>query len=132
LEWKMNSRNVIDQPKMEDWQYMSEFLDELMWDWSISQWTKDRRIAAIFADSFYGVPVKQSDKVMYPSKAWWIEEIMRAFTRFFRNPRSSITWWWKSYAKDYVPSKAKTTANSVLKKAKNAAVWKSAQQPKQD
>ena len=132
LEWKMNSRNVIDQPKMEDWQYMSEFLDELMWDWSISQWTKDRRIAAIFADSFYGVPVKQSDKVMYPSKAWWIEEIMRAFTRFFRNPRSSITWWWKSYAKDYVPSKAKTTASSVLKKAKNAAVWKSVQQPKQD
>ena len=111
---------------------MSEFLDELMWDWSISQWTKDRRIAAIFADSFYGVPVKQSDKVMYPSKAWWIEEIMRAFTRFFRNPRSSITWWWKSYAKDYVPSKAKTTAKSVLKKAKKAAVWKSVQQPKQD
>lgn len=132
LEWKMNSRNVIDQPKMEDWQYLSEFLDELMSDWSISQWTKDRRIAAIFADSFYGVPVKQSDKVMYPSKAWWIEEIMRAFTRFFRNPRSSITWWWKSYAKDYVPSTARKTTKNVLKKAKNAAVWKSVQQPKQD
>ena len=132
LENKMNSRNVLDQPKMEDWQYMSDFLDELMSDWSISQWTKDRRIAAIFADSFYWVPVKQSDKVMYPSKAWWIEEIMRAFTRFFRNPRSSITWWWKSYTQDYVPSKTREIVGKSFKKGKEIVVWKTAQQPKQE
>lgn len=124
LEQKMWSNNLSKQPKMEDWQYLGEFLDDLYADWTISQNAKDRRIAAVFSDAIYNVPIKESDKVMYPSDNWFWQEVERKLVKLIRNPRSKMTWWWASYWKDYVPSKTTQAAKNVLRRWKEATIWK--------
>lgn len=124
LETKMKSTNVNEQPKMEDWQYLSDFLEELYSDKKLSRNYKDMRIAAIFSDALYWVPLKPWETVPYPSKAWWLEEVQRWLTKLVRNPKSSVTWWWKQYAKDYVPSKTKTVLKKAAKEGKDVTIWK--------
>lgn len=127
LEQKMSSPNISKQPKMEDWQYLWEFLDELFEDWTISSNTKDKRVAAIFSDAFYQVPVKESDRVMYPSPSWARQEVEKKLVRLFRNPKSRITWWWRSYASDYTPSVARKTTRNVLRQAKKTTIGEMAE-----
>lgn len=132
LEQKMSSNNLAKQPKMEDWQYLSDFLDELYENKDISSNAKDRRVAAIFADSIYNVPIKESDKVMYPSFNWFRQEVERALVRLFRNPRWKLTWWWRSYWKNYVPSKWRQAVKNVIKRWKEATIWEIASQPEEE
>lgn len=128
LEQKMSSNSISKQPKMDDWQYVSDFLDELFEDKIIiSPNTKDKRIAAIYSDAFYQVPVKESDRVMYPSPSWAWQEVERKLVRLFRNPKSRITWWWKSMAKDYKPSKLRAWTKNVLRQAKKTTIGKMAE-----
>lgn len=124
LEQKMSSKSVIDQPKMSDWQYLSDFLKELTEDWTISKNAADRRIAAIFADAFYWWPVKDTDRLMYPSVPWFLEAIMKTAVQIARNPRSKFTWGWGKYATDYTPSKLRTATNNILKQAQTTTVGK--------
>ena len=132
LEWKMNNKSVIDQPKLEDWQYLSDFLNELTADWTISNNAADRRIAAIFADAFYGWPVKDTDKLIYPSVPWVMEWFMKLVVQTLRNPRSKITWWWGKYATDYKPSATRSVIRKWAKQAKTTTIWKMAEQPREE
>lgn len=132
LEWKMNNKSVIDQPKLEDWQYLSDFLNELTADWTISNNAADRRIAAIFADAFYWWPVKDTDKLIYPSVPWVMEWFMKVVVQALRNPRSKITWWWGKYATDYKPSATRSALKKWAKQAKTTTIWKMAEQPRED
>ena len=132
LEWKMNNKGVIDQPKLEDWQYLSDFLNELTADWTISNNAADRRIAAIYADAFYWWPVKDTDKLIYPSVPWVMEWFMKLVVQTLRNPRSKITWWWGKYATDYKPSATRSALNKWAKQAKTTTIWKMAEQPREE
>ena len=132
LEWVMNKWWIADQWKMSDGQYLSDFLEELYSDKEISKNAKDRRITALFADAIYWVPLKPWEKVPYPSKYWWLEEAQRRITKMVNLPKNKITWWWRSYAWDYKPSAARSALKKWAKQAKTTAIWKMAEQPRED
>lgn len=126
LEWKMNKWWIWDSPKMDDWQYMSDFLEELYSDKEISKNAKDRRIVALFADAIYWVPLKPWERVPYPTKYWWLEEVQKKITKMVNLPKNKITWWWRSYAWDYEPSEIRKTIRGLWKQAKTTTVGKMA------
>lgn len=132
LEWVMNKWWIAEQPKMSDNQYLSDFLEELYSDKSISKNAKDRRIIALFADAIYWVPLKPWEKVPYPTKYWWLEEAQRRITKLVNLPKNKITWWWRSYAWDYKPSATRSALKKWAKQAKTTAIWKMAEQPREE
>lgn len=128
LEWKMNSKSAFTQPKMSDWQYLSDFLKELQGNNLISNNAADRRIAAIYADAFFWWYVKDSDKLIYPSVPWFLEKWMEIVVRLARNPRSKFTWWWGKFTNDYKASPLKKAAQKWLEQTQTTIIWRSARE----
>ena len=110
-EKMMMNRNLTDQWVFKDGQYLSDFLNELTEQWYISNNAADRRILAIIADAFYGEPIKDSDKLIYPSLPWLMEALIRLARSKTINPKWArlpiiweVWWWWKKFNYDYEPA----------------------------
>lgn len=132
-ESMMMNRNLTDQWMFKDWQYLSDFLTELEKDWIISKNGADRRVLAIIADAFYGEPIKDSDKLIYPSLPWIMEALIRIARSKTINPKWAkmpiiweIWWGWKKFNYDYKPAPWTKIIGSVGKTTQTAGVWKAA------
>ena len=132
LKDKMKSTNVNEQPEMSDEQYLSDFLEELYRDKKISGNAKDMRIAAIFADAMYWVPLRPWERVPYPPKFWWMEEVQKWLTKIASLPKNKVTWWWRKYAWDYKPSKTRTAFKKSAKQAKTTLIWEASKRPPEE
>jgi hypothetical protein len=126
----MMNRNVVDQWKFKDWQYLSDFLTELEKDWIISKNAADRRIAAIYADAFYGWPVKDTDKLIYPSLPWFMEKILQTTWDIAKNPKwtklfwQEIWWGWRKFNTNYKPAVWTKIVWWAWKIGSSTAIWK--------
>lgn len=129
-ESMMMNRNLTDQWMFKDWQYLSDFLTELEKDWIISKNGADRRVLAIIADAFYGEPIKDSDKLIYPSLPWMMEALIRIIRSKTINPKwtkilwQEIWWWWKKWNYDYKPAPLTKAIGNAGKTAQTVGVWK--------
>ena len=129
-ESMMMNRNVVDQWKFKDWQYLSDFLIELEKDWIISKNAADRRIAAIFADAFYGWPVKDTDKLIYPSLPWFMEKILQTTWDIAKNPKwtklfwQEIWWGWRKFNTNYKPAAWTKIVSWIWNRGSAAGIWK--------
>ena len=81
------------------------------------------RIAAIFSDAMYWVPLRPWERVPYPTEFWWMEEVQKRLTKIARLPKSKLTWWWRKYAQDYTPSKTRAALKKWTKQAKTTLIW---------
>lgn len=129
-ESMMMNRNVVDQWKFKDWQYLSDFLNELEKDGIISKNAADRRIAAIFADAFYGWPVKDTDKLIYPSRPWFMEKILQTTWDIAKNPKwtkflwQEIWWGWRKFNTNYKPAAWTKIVSWIWNRGSAAGIWK--------
>lgn len=118
----MMNRNVMNQWKFDDWTYLNDFLKELEKDEIISKNAADRRIAAVYSDAFYGWPIKDTDRLIYPSVPWLIEWIMKMWVQTLSNPKwvLKLGGGWKKYNTNYKPNKIEKAASVWA----DAMLWK--------
>lgn len=84
--WKKMVNPSQNDNQLYDWQYMADFMKELEWDNLISESTANKRIVSLYADTFYWKPIREEDKLLYPSLPWLYEWILKTVAKPFQSP----------------------------------------------